>query len=125
MRIESHTGARRLSPEATSQADAVRRLIPATEGTARESFERAIRSRRAVDARSVLREIQEATAPHLEDTSILGSARSMEILEYLIADVLPFIGHDPDTARVIERLLEEELGQQAELLALLEPETEQ
>lgn len=122
MRIDSTTGARRISPDATTKADAVRRLIPPAEGAARESFDRAVRSRRTVDARSLLREIQDATLPRLEDTAILGTGRSIEILEHLLQDALPSLGHDPETAGVIERLLTEELAQQAELLALLEPE---
>ncbi|WP_437880815.1 hypothetical protein [Pseudomonas sp. LRF_L74] len=124
MRVESHGGARRLQPEGPAQAEGVRRLVPATEGAVRESFERAIRARRFVDARAILREIQDATQPHLEDASILGNARSMEILEYLIDEVLPFLGHDQDTAAVLARLLGEELQQQGELLLLMQPEVE-
>ncbi|GGJ85736.1 hypothetical protein [Pseudomonas matsuisoli] len=124
MRVESHNGARRLSPEATPHTDAVHRLVPPTQGAARESFERAIRARRSVDVRSLLREIQDATLPRLEDTSILGGARSIEVLDYLIQEVLPSLGHDVETSRVIEKLLSEELDQQCELMALLEPEME-
>ena len=124
MRIDPHRLGRAASADvsATSAADAVRRFNPVVNGTAGDTFERLLSTRRGSQARSLLNVLERATLPLIDDPTLLGESRSLEVLQHLLDRVLPALDGDADTLETLERMLLEECDQQYALLEWLAPE---
>jgi hypothetical protein len=100
----------------------VRRFNPVVNGTAGDTFERLLRTRRGAQARSPLSALEQATLPLIDDPTLLGESRSLEVLHYLLNQVLPSLDGDEQTLETLERMLQEECDQHLALLEWLSPD---
>lgn len=121
MRIDPHRLGRLGGSDvsAASSADAVRRFNPVVNGTAGDTFERLLRTRRGAQPRSLLNALDRATLPLIEDPTLLGESRSLEVLQYLLDQVLPSLDGEVETLETLKRMLQEECDQQLSLLEWL------
>lgn len=124
MRIDPHRLGRSAGPDvsAATTADAVRRFNPIVNGTAGDTFERLLRTRRSAQARSLISALERATLPLIDDPTLLGESRSLEVLHHLLDHVLPSLDGDAETLETLERMLLEECDQQMSLLEWLSPD---
>jgi hypothetical protein len=125
VRIDPHRLGRPAGPDVSTAttADAVRRFNPIVNGTAGDTFERLLRTRRGgAQARSLISALERATMPLIDDPTLLGESRSLEVLHYLLDQVLPSLEGDPETLETLECMLLEECDQQMALLEWLSPD---
>jgi len=124
MRIDSHRLGRSAGPDvsAATTADAVRRFNPVVNDTAGDTFERLLRTRRGAQTRSLISALERATMPSIDDPALLGESRSLEVLQYLVDQVLPSLEGDAETLETLECMLLEECDQQMALIEWLSPD---
>jgi hypothetical protein len=124
VRIDPHRLGRTAGQDvsAATTADAVRRFNPIVNGTAGDTFERLLRARRGAQARSLISALERATMPLIDDPTLLGESRSLEVLHYLLDHVLPSLDGDAETLESLECMLLEECDQQMALLEWLSPD---
>jgi hypothetical protein len=86
----------------------------------REAFDKALRNRRALNARSLHDQIEGLTRVEVLDPGIFSAHRTRQILEHLIDTLIPQLGADPLTQTVALGLLREELQRYSDVEAHLD-----
>jgi hypothetical protein len=98
--------------------EAARDPNPATRAQV-QAFEGMLRGRRrpAAAGASLRDEIDRVAMPEIDDPAIFRGARTRELLEYVLAEVLPRLDAQDEVVAIADGLLREEIARQEEIEA--------
>lgn len=83
--------------------------VPAVVARQGSSFEALLNRREALARRSLRGDVERSGSSSGVNPELFGCTRSVEILEYLLTEVLPGLGADPEIQTLAEDLIREEI----------------